>query len=227
MRLSKNFIPTLIALFDIFQINLATIITTNYIAWNIPLATLNALLALQTTFVNAYAISKVKQSRTPANTLVTKNARIAYESGIRQFVKEWLKENGAVTEEQKREMGIHIDDLTKTKINPPTFSPIVSIKEITPGTVKVFAIIPQGEALSSFKTFPDGIRLIEIRAKIGSPAPANSEEFNIRGNSTKVKLELPFDPVQDRGKVIYITVCYVSPDGRRGPFSPTITAYIP
>jgi|GEM_PF-3117616 len=227
MATQKSYIPPQILKFSIFEINFMLIVVANAVAWGIPAGMVTSLQAFQTAFQAAWAVSQVKQSRTPTDTQNTLFAKNDYIAAIRSFTLSWLKYNVLVTDEFKKELGLTIDDVIRTKINPPDFSPIISAKLIQAGVLKMGGHVPPHYTLGSRRSLPYNVTKMEFKVKFGGSAPTTEFDFPITELFTRVNKVITVDPVQVRGTIIYLMGRYLTPNVQPGPWSAVFTMYVP
>ena len=138
----KDWVPRPMVQFDLWQANFMTVlqIAANLVLIGMPTAALNALLALQTSYATAYAAAPPHGNATKSARKTRNDARKAYISGaggIRKTVAEYIRNNSAVSNALKIELGILVAALTSTPatLRAAVDYPNVQLKSNSPGTV--------------------------------------------------------------------------------------------
>lgn len=225
-----NYIPNKNVDFDSFQANLITIVSANSVVpWAFTatqLAALAALVALQTIWSNAWAISQVFATSTPTDRFNTEQARINFEAAIREFVKSTLKYNPAISDTDRELMGVTVDSNTRTHLPPPAFAPVISSISKSAATLVVTLKIPTGEPGDTTRTFPIGSKSAILRWKIDGETPLADWECSNVQIVTKVSTQIEFT-LPERGKPVYFMSAYLSTTDEQGPWSAPFETVIP
>ena len=124
-------IPPKDADFDSFQSNLITQVTANTAAWGIMAAALALLLPLQMAWAAAWAIAKIKVNRSPGAVATKNQARAAYVTALRMFLRSNIFGNPLMTPGDIELCGLKPYDHTRTLIPVPVVQPIVNLHAFT------------------------------------------------------------------------------------------------
>ncbi len=190
--MKKDNLPAPDAVFDAFQGNFITVVTTNALAWNIVAAALAALVPLQAAWAAAYAVAKVKANRSIANIGAKNTARASYKAALRLFIKSNIYANTSLTDGDIIACGLRPYDRTRTPIPQPTVQPIVNLQK-APGNffvVRFFRLDDETGAIRRGK--PDKVAKIEFAYSLnmqpGSPEMCANKSVATRG---PIRVELP------------------------------------
>jgi hypothetical protein len=160
---------------------------------------------------------------TPTDTAEKNRIRRASEKHLRDFINIYLRFHPDVTEEDKRNMGIHIPDPIRTTIEPPKTVPELEPHAGNPRQVEV----PYHDAGSERRGKPENVHGIEILWAVLDHEPTGVEELIHSAFDTRSPLTLTFDE-SDRGKRVYMAGRWeIEREGEKGPTGEIVSCFIP
>jgi hypothetical protein len=195
-------------------------VAANASTWSIPSNEVNSLQAANNAFVALQA-----QADSPARTSIIvaeKNAaRKTLVAKIREMVGFRLK-NPVISDVQRIMLGLHVHDTTPTTIPVPTSRPELDIKVVDFRRLKVVF----HDMGSKSKAKPYGVNgAVIIYAVLDSPpADINALTRNVLATRTPHILEFTDE---ERGKTVYIAICWQNEKGQKGPWSEIESAIVP
>jgi hypothetical protein len=220
---NSDFIPRGDGDFNDWQKNFISLVNPNLPAWAIPATAFAALTPLQTAWTNSWNAASNKKNRTPAQTEAKILARKPFEKAIRKFIRQWIAFNSSVTDDQRRQMSLHVSDTTRTRVaTPAMIAPSVTVDKVAHLLHKLRMVDP-GNPKTRGK--PKGMRAIQVYRFIGTAAPADSSAYQHLGDATKFSYVSNFADAGVLKKAWYI-VRYVNSRGEAGPFSDAVSAAI-
>lgn len=217
----SDYIPSADAEFDSFQLKLVANCVANKAGWNIPDAAVTKLENFQTPWTDSWAIARHKDTRSPADVLAKNQARDAYEPAIRKFVNAYVRYNPAITDVERKEMGINNRDTEPTPSPIPTTNPVLDID--TRDTGRHYVGFKDEHAEGRGRPF--GTAYCEIRSAIGPEAPSHWNEYNRVENGHKSPAEFVYGKDFSGQKAHYIAR-WVNTRGQAGPWSIVYSAVI-
>jgi hypothetical protein len=195
-------------------------IVANAPTWGIPYDEVNALQTANTEFAALHA-----QADSPNKTSVIvaeKNAaRKRLTAKIRELVGFYLK-NPIITDAQRIAMGLHVHDTTPTTIPVPTTRPEIDIDVLDFRRLKIIF----HDMDSSSKARPYGVNGAVIAYAVLPEPPANPESLTHTVLATRTPHILEFTE-EERGKTVYVAICWQNEKGQRGPWSEIENAFVP
>lgn len=211
--------------FDIFQRQFITFVQPNIDpagSWDIPVGAFDPLLPLQTTWDTKWAVAQDKDSRTSADVEGKDNARAAYETALRAFVKEWITPNTNITDQERKDMNLTVPDTERSRVPVPANAPGVSVKEIK-HLQHILRIIDPTQPGTRAK--PDGVRSAQVYIFFGESEPGDNKIYTFYGNANRFKFTVDFDAA-DRGKLVWYIARWENTRGEVGPWSNPTSATV-
>jgi hypothetical protein len=221
--MNKNFIPKPDAAFDTWQGNLMVGVAPKAPAWNIPLDAVAELQTLKARWTTAYAAFENPATRNHLIVTEKRNARNAYETEIRKFVKSYLAYNPAVTDNDREELGLTVPKHSRTPAPVATTYPDFDIDS---GTIRRLTIHFYDQGSKKSKAKPEGQHGAEIRWIISDVPVVDVPELIHSSFDTHTPLTLEFAG-HERGKTVYFCLCWENTRGEKGPWSEIQSAVIP
>lgn len=213
-----DYVPRNDAEFNIWQSNLISILTPNTDVWGFPADDFSALLALQTTWNTVFAKASSKSNRTYADVQAKDDTRKTYETGIRQFLKQWIMFNSKVSDSERERMGLTIRKETRSPAPVPATSPVGVIDF----SVRLrHSISFSDKETQNSKAKPKGVHGCEIWMKL-----ENDSDFRYHGTDTRTPYIVSFDLDQAKTEVQY-RLRWVNTRGEYGPWSSILSAVVP
>ena len=217
-----DYIPLSDMAFDIFQVNVTTYITAHQPGtanpWGYPQQRVNALNTKKNRWDAAWLKAKFKTSRNEGDVTEKKAARLDYEADIRLFVKEWLKFNELVSDQQRTLMGIPNNDTEPSpKPVPQTHPIIIGVDFSQPQTHKVNFRDQAGTS----KSKPFGVAFAEIKyiVRPGDNPPDSADDCTLFVTPTRTPEIITFANGSTGLRAFYY-LRWVNTVGVAGPWSP-------
>lgn len=215
MSKKKDYIPHGIGPFYNFVSALVAIVVAQGAGWGLATALITALQTAFNTYEALYNAQLNPNARTKAQVEAHRVGRIVFEAYIRQFVKEHLISNSAITRDEKVEMGLNPGDDTNTPRPPITTAPVLNVKATAGCRVKIECRVEADESRPSIQKDSDGV---ELRYSLGT-APANWQQATNVVLSSRARKTITFAP-DSEGQLVYWYASWFnkSDDSKSGPF---------
>ncbi|MDR2139992.1 MAG: hypothetical protein LBP50_10655 [Tannerella sp.] len=195
-------------------------ITANAAAWNITPEEVKELQTADASFaaLQAQADSPVKNAVTVAKKNAARKALVAKIRGLAGF----RLKNPVITDAQRVALGLHVRDTNPSNISIPPTRPELDIAVIDFRRLKVLF----RDMGSSSKAKPRGISGAVIAYAVLAAPPAGPDALTRTVLATRTPYILEFTG-EERGKTVYIAVCWQNSKGQRGPWSEIGNAIVP
>jgi hypothetical protein len=188
----------------------------------IPPAEYELIVALRSTFAAALVLTDASSTRNPGTVAAKNDAHKALEKAVRKMIGSHLKYNDALTNKNREDLGIPIPDTTHTPILPPTTHPVLELKISDIRQIKLYFRDPASETNAR----PYGVNGAVVFYDIRTSEPDDPEDLKQNVLATRSPFRLNFKD-HDRGKRVYVTVCWQNEKGQRGPWSEVQNIVIP
>jgi hypothetical protein len=200
--------------------NFTAQIVANAPTWEIPYNEVNDLQTADAAFAALHAQA---DSPTKNSVIVAEKdaARKVLKAKIRDLVGFRLK-NPIITDAQRIAMGLHVHDTTPTNIPVPTTRPEIDIDVLDFRRLKILF----HDMGSSSKAKPYGVNGAVIAYAILDVPPVNSDTLTHTVLATRTPHVLEFTE-EERGKPVYVAICWQNEKGQRGPWSEIESAIVP
>jgi hypothetical protein len=189
-------------------------------AWSIPAEEVARLQKLNTDFAALHA-----QADSPDKTkvIVAKkdSARKTLVDKIREMANFRLK-NPIITDDERISLGLHVHDTTPSSIGVPVHPPELDLEVIDFGLIKVHFYDKE----SGNKARPYGMSGAVIAYGVLDTPPENESPLNESVLATRNPHVLSFH-MQERGKTVYVSICWQNEKGEKGPWSKIQSTIIP
>jgi len=215
-----DYVPSNAAQFNSFMLNLIDYVGEKITAWgHIPQARYDELVEAYGAFNTAF--SHTQGPHTPAQNLARTEAQAECTRILRAFVNQFLR-FPPVTNVERVEMGIPNHDTIRTDhIQVPEMVDFVihlsSIREL------VLAFQIQG---ADHRAKPNGYEGAVIIWHVGEKPPASPDDFNHHIMASRTPFTLHFEEAE-RGKTVWIALCWQNERGFRGAWSEFKSAIVP
>ncbi|MGB9562012.1 MAG: hypothetical protein ACPL6C_04275 [bacterium] len=220
--MQTDYIPRTDAGFDIFQANFIALVQPKLATWGIPATEFDALTALQTEWNSAWERAKNKDTRSRADVQAKREARKAYQSALRKFVRQWIAFNSKVSDADREALGLKVKDVEPTPMPVPDRAPDITVVEIKHLSHKLRLTDPANPHTQSK---PKGVRAIQVFRYIGESAPEDISKYQYVGDATRFLFESKFT-LKDVCNNAYYIARYVNTRGIPGPWSNVVSAAI-
>ena len=220
MKIRKDYIPRKDSDLVSWSANFCLQISTNALVWGITPKEVADLQAANAAFAE---FQKQADSPTKNAIIVMKknDARKNLVSIIRTLVGFRLR-NPIISDAERIAMGLHVRDTKPTAINVPKLCPGVIIRVVGFRRLKVFFYNLETKG----KGKPYGtIGAVIVYAVLDAP-PAGIDALIRNVLATRTPHILEFTE-EERGKTVYIAVCWQNGKGKKGPFSEIEKAIVP
>jgi hypothetical protein len=158
----------------------------------------------------------------PAQTLAKDEARKSAETVARPFVGQWLMWK-QVSNEEREDMGLHIQKPRREHIPPPSTVPELSPAAGHPRQI----VVPYRDKGSARRGKPADVHGIELRWAILDHEPADENELINSSFDTASPLYLNFGE-HDRGKRVYMAGRWeIEREGLKGDLGDIVSAIVP
>jgi hypothetical protein len=216
-----DYIPSSDEKFLEFSKNLVAYALANFTRWSVPTPQTD----LQPPLTAYEAAFQAAQSpnRGKVDVLTKNEARDALKSKIRVYVKAYLINNPAVTDEDKAAMDLPIYKKGKSPIQLPETVPELTVDTGTPRRHKVH-YRDQG---SERRGKPPHVAGIEIRHAILDHYPASVDELIGSDFDTASPFTKDYDEAERGKRVYYCGRWEIPKEGGKGPFGEIVEAIIP
>ena len=200
--------------------NFVTVVTENASAWGITSAEVTLLQDSSDNFaaLQAQADSPLKNAIIEAE---KKAARKKLEKVIRELAGFRLK-NPIITDVQRLALGLHVRDTTPTTIPVPVTRPEINIEVFDVRRLKI-RFHDKG---SDSKAKPYGTNGAVIFYAVLDAPPASPAELTRSVLATRTPHLLEFAD-DERGKTVYVAICWQNEKGEKGPWSEVESALVP
>ena len=220
MSTKSDYIPKKDAELVPWSANFTAGVAANAGAWGIPPDEVSALQTADATFAALHA-----QADSPARTSIIvaeKNAaRHTLETKIRELAGFRLR-NPIITDAQRIALGLHVRDTTYTTVPVPKTRPELDVDVVDFRRLKV-SFRDMG---SSSKAKPYGVNGAVIVYAVLDTPPADPGALTRSVLATRTPYTLEFTE-EERGKTVYVAICWQNEKGERGPWSEIESAIVP
>ncbi|MDR1645482.1 MAG: hypothetical protein LBS05_06650 [Tannerellaceae bacterium] len=187
--------------------------------WGIPAAEITALSSAFSKFANFLSEAEGPE-RTPVVIEKKNMARDTLVGLIREMVRAHL--NGAnITNDVRLLLGLHLHDTERTPVPVPTDFPDMDIRPYATRRLDIHFHDKEGK-----KAKPYGVNgAVIIYAVLDEP----TTNYDLLGRSalaTRTPHSIEF-PLDERGRTVYIAICWQNEKGQRGPWSLIQSAIVP
>ncbi|MDR0700719.1 MAG: hypothetical protein LBG28_16095 [Tannerella sp.] len=148
--------------------------------------------------------------------LVTKAAR--------NFVNVFLRYNKELTNDDRTDLGLPIPSTKPTPIPPPANSPSITSFDKSEN-MRIRGHYKDSKSQKS-RAKPYGVHGLSIRWVIQQEPPVDISQFTNVSFSTKTPFTLRF-AVHERGKTLWLRICWENTKGEGGPWSDLYSVVIP
>ena len=188
--------------------------------WGIPQDEVYALQTADASFatLHAQADSPLKNSVIVAEKNAARDVLVAK---IRELAGFWLK-NPIITNAQRIALGLHVRDITPSNIPAPKSRPELDIDVLDFRRLKVIF----RDMGSKSKAKPYGVNGAVIVYAILDTPPTDVSALSHSVLATRTPHILKFVE-EERGKTVYVAICWQNEKGEKGPWSEIENAIVP
>jgi hypothetical protein len=199
--MAEFIIPAADALFFTWQGIMIGYATSYYSVWGVPAQTWADVTAQQAVFEEKYAAAENPATRTSAAVLAKNEARSNYEKALRLMIKAYITYNPAVTDEDRKQMGLPIHKSGRTPSPVPVETPDFSIHPVA-GSRPEMHFHAHDEDREQVNAKPAGVHGVEIAWAVLDAPPASYADLVHSVFNTRSPYTFQFD-LSDAGKRFY------------------------
>jgi hypothetical protein len=199
----------------------ASNVEQNAYTWEIPNDEVAALKQAAADFETLH-----KQADSPDRTktiVAAKNVARAALAGKIQGMVDFRLKNPVITDPELVELGLHPRDKTPTRIPAPTTHPKGYLHALD---VRRVLVDFQDQNSSESKAKPYGVNGAVIIYAVRDTPPVNHADLTRSTLATRTPHTLEFAE-EERGKTLYIALCWQNERGEKGPWGEIMSAIIP
>jgi hypothetical protein len=215
-----DYIPQKDAELVAWSANFATQVAENISAWDISQQEFANLQTATAAFATLQA-----QADSPAKNAIIvaeKNAARTTLVGLIRGLVNFRLKNPVITDAQRIAMGLHVHDTTPTTIPAPTSRPELDIDVLDVRRLKVVF----HDMGSASKAKPYGVNGAVILYAVLDTPPASPAALTRSVLATHTPFTLEFTE-EERGKTVYVAICWQNEKGEKGPWSEIESAIVP
>jgi hypothetical protein len=173
-------------------------------------------------FASKLETAEEPATRTKTSVQAKNDARRTLEKNLRALIKEYLSFNHALTNEDRDDLGLPIPKASRTPAPVADTYPGFRIDS----SVLRLLIIHFFSLGGASKAKPPGQHGVEIKWVISETPVINIADLLHSAFDTRSPYTLEFTGDQ-RGKTVYIALCWENTRGEKGPWSDIVSAIIP
>jgi len=208
------YIPETDPAFRDWLLNFSTLISADPNKYGLEAADATVIAAQYTAFNDAYTAVQMPSTRTPS-AVAQKDAQRASAVGTVRVYAQMIKANGGVNNQDKVDLGIHVNDPTPTPIPAPTSTPIISIVGATSGQHELRYA---DENTPASRRKPDGVIQMQLNMAVGASPATNPEDAEFVALHTRQPVRVQLDP-GSVGQTATYFARWVTRTGKVGPWS--------
>ena len=190
--------------------------------WGFPEEEYEYLTALYDEFAKWHKMAQEPSTRTGPVIVGKDTARGKLEKALQQDVKEFLTYNRKVSDSDREKLGLPVHKSLRTPAPVATNYPGVKVDSSIIRRLMIYFV----EGGHRTKARPHGQRGAIMQWIISDTPPANLTDLLHTSFITRPPFTLDFEEY-NRGKTFYFSLCWENTRGKKGPFSPIISAIIP
>jgi hypothetical protein len=200
--------------------NFTTEVVIHAPAWDIPSDEVSDLQIANTTFATLHA----KADSPAKNSIIVAEKNAARKTLVTMIraLADFRLRNPIITDAQRIALGLHVRDTTPTTIDVPKNRPELNIDVLDVRRLKVVF----HDMGSDSKAKPYGVNGAVIVYAVLDTPPADITLLTRSVLATRTPHTLEFTE-EERGKTVYVAICWQNEKGQRGPWSEIESAIIP
>lgn len=219
--MSVSYIPSRDGLLTTWSNNFSTLISATPTAYGLVAGDATAYAALNTAYINAYALALNSPTRGPSSIVTKDTAKANVIARARQLA-DIIQANPAVTDTQKQDLGLTVRKTNRTPTPAPTTSPQLSIIAATP-LQHTLRMVDQLTPSARLKPF--GAIELALLVYIGTVPPVPGASPTFQQGFTKNPIGVNFSGA-DVGKTAYYVGNWKTRTGLLGPISNMVSCVI-
>ncbi|MDR1398993.1 MAG: hypothetical protein LBJ41_03630 [Treponema sp.] len=219
-----DYVPTTLAAYRRFVDHFVALVIQKATAWGIPDAAKTRLTDGHTEWTAVRDEADNPETRT--SIVVEKARRLQKENtaNIRWVVNTYINPNvtGAITAEDRLDLGLHAKDTTPTRHPAPTSRPNVEVEPSGKFQHKVTVLNP----VTNKKEKPADAYGVRYAWQFDGITPASPEDLSKTKFKRSTQEKFNWDP-SDQGKPVHYAVAYENAKGQQGPWSAIVSTVVP
>jgi hypothetical protein len=220
----KDFIPRQEVAFLTWASNFLEYLFPSLEQFDFPEEVYQELKALYEDFDRKFTIAFNPGTRTSVSVYEKNYARKILEKNMRQQIKEHLTYNQAVSDVDRTTLGLPIH---KTSRTPAPVAETHPGFEVDTSCIRRLIIHFHDQGFPRSKAKPPGVHGATIRWAIRDEPPVNISDLMHVAFATRTPCILDFETDCERGKTVYLCLCWENIRGKQGPWSAIKKAIIP
>jgi hypothetical protein len=217
---NADFIPRKDEEFKRWVVNFLKQLLTMLSKIGFPNSEYQLLVSLNSDFDAKLTLAREPVTRTPVAVILKDDARRILEKTIRHDIKEFLNYNRALTGSDREALGLTVYKTERTPAQVAVGHPSFNIDSSVIRYIVINFFDREGHGK------PEGQIGAEIRWAIRDTPPGTIADLTHSTLAVRSPFTLTFDE-SERGKRIYIVLCWENTRGKKGPWSAISSAVIP
>ena len=202
--------------------NSVTIVNESPGIFGVSTAAAAAALAAFNDYSAAYDAAVEPATRSTPRVQAKDDALRDFKSAIKPVVAT-IQANAAVTNEQRRELGLRVRDLVPTAATVPAAAPSAGAMLTGPQSIRVIASNPLDPHR---RGKPAGIKSVAVHVWYGSGAPGEVGQWPLHTLSGRTSVDLIW-PGMTADTAVWVSCCWVSTRNECGAFSQPVCVRLP
>ena len=207
-----------------YQRNLFTRCIAAATIWGVPAAKLTAAAPVRTAYETAFLAAANQATQSPALIITRDTSWDVLLPVIEDILKHHILNNAAISAADKLALGINLGD--SRSVSPAAAPATMPVVSLVPEEAAALHVVYADSATPAIHSKPANVAFLEIVYKFDAPPPASPADCHERINVSRSHEAIHFEPTQ-RGKVIYGYARWVNRNGKQGPWSGQIMAFVP
>jgi hypothetical protein len=216
-----GYVPSKDATFFVWVRSLLTYVQPRLSAFNIQDAAFQPLLGLNTAWEAAYTKS-LEPNRGSLDVADKNRTRAALDKALRSFIKAFLLYSPYVSNDDRNEMQIPIQDTKSRAVQPPATIPEYDVDSSIPNRL----FVNFWDQMSKEKKKPKSVHGVEVRWELREDAPAKVEDLSNSSFTTRTPYTFVFTS-DKQGQRVYFCLRWENSKGDKGPWGALTSAVIP
>jgi hypothetical protein len=181
--------------------------------------------SVNSAWVAAYNASVAQETRGPAATFAKKNAKRDMLEKLRELAG-FIRENPAVTPENKFALGLHEQDPEPSPVPVPDFAPAIEFVSIE-GTSMIVRLWDTQNPDNRGK--PNGVYGAAVFTAVAAAPPplGDMSQWQFRGNTSKTKVAIDFPADIAPGSTVWVTAYWFNTRLDSGPSALPVSRNLP
>jgi hypothetical protein len=227
-RANRNYLGNTEAEFFTISTNIYNTANANSVAWSIDAGALTSLNSLLVNYVAAYNAWVIKATRTSSEVLALKTAKSILTPALRDFVKQYLKNNVLVPQIGLQEMGINTNNLHIKATPRPVTLQLTSFKMVAGSSGSIRMVLGNTDGSNNpqarYRGKAGGVARYNVVYQIGGTPPTQASACILSVSQTRA---LQYHTLAPSGSAIYAFAASVDSKGLIGQYSAMTSIFVP